>query len=242
MSKKIKKLYILLFVFIFCSPLFSEEQKELKEKHPNWTKEQIEKEARKAFLKKTITQKNSSWRQVYEDPKIINVAISESNDHIYSKKEFQLGQILRPILHKTNMDLKHINLEESRRNEFQHLPSRMNRCTFIAPTIKSANEWARDINISKWRNNNIRVKYFVYKVTFRDHPIWFNAHYFNIAQRTNDYNNYWKSATPKRPKGDDSYEAFMNCPVKIVQKLNFEIIPGVVGNIRKIKKSNSTKQ
>ncbi|MBR6411840.1 MAG: hypothetical protein IKS41_01605 [Alphaproteobacteria bacterium] len=80
-------------------------QRELQENHPEWTGEQIEKETRKAFFKKSILDRNSGWRRFYDNPENRKKLGILNDDPSFPKKEF-------PELMRYYMDKYGLTLEE----------------------------------------------------------------------------------------------------------------------------------
>ena len=80
-------------------------QRELQESHPEWPMERIEKETRKAFLKKSILDRNSGWRRFYDNPENRKKLRILNDDPNFPKKEF-------PELMKYYMDKYGLTLEE----------------------------------------------------------------------------------------------------------------------------------
>ena len=80
-------------------------QRELQKLHPEWSAEQVEKETRKAFFKKSILDKNSYWRWFYDNPENRKKLGILDDNPTFSKKEF-------PELMKYYMDKYGLTLEE----------------------------------------------------------------------------------------------------------------------------------
>ena len=79
-------------------------KKELKENHPDWSEERVKKETQKKFFKKILLNKGAYWRDVYEDPKMVESASTNSENKPYSKKEFP--ELMKYYLEKWGLTLE----------------------------------------------------------------------------------------------------------------------------------------
>lgn len=89
-----------------------------------------------------------------------------------------LGKDIEPLARqyndnslKTRMEMA---LENIRQSRIGHYPSRL-RCTFVAPTEESANEWCKSIKSQLWASQGCYLEYYIYELVSTSPLLWFNA-------------------------------------------------------------------
>ena len=81
--------------------------------------------------------------------------MEDYQNHVYffSLEDFNVGKSIEPFVRQYNDDSlkakKERVLEDKRQALFQNCPSRQ-KCTFVAPTEESANEWCKSVKSQLW--------------------------------------------------------------------------------------------
>lgn len=156
----------------------------------------------------------------------------------YSRVEFKVGDSLKPnkdINFNNTRKVLESNLEEIRTSRYPNFPSRLN-CLYVAPTEELAKEWAKRINIDRWRNYGENVDFFVYEVDVEKNLYWFNndvimmSVYDNIVKRED----YWESAIEdiSEIKEGALYETMLTESVIISRRKKYRI--DASGNIAEL--------
>lgn len=134
--------------------------------------------------------------------------IQEEHAYFFSLEEFSVGSVLNPIVHHFNSETKKDMLEETlekiRKRKYESYPSRL-KCTFVAPTEESANEWCKSVKSQLWASQGCSLEYYIYEVVGTGPFYCFNA---DVLMHINwPYNKevdkvseeYWSSCSENKP-------------------------------------------
>jgi hypothetical protein len=106
------------------------------------------------------------------------MGIYQNHVYFFSLEDFNVGKIIEPFVRQYNDDsLKakmERGLEDKRQALFQDCPSRQ-RCTFVAPTEESANEWCKTVKSQLWASQGCYLQYYIYELVSTSPILWFNA-------------------------------------------------------------------
>ena len=137
--------------------------------------------------------------------------MEDYQNHVYffSLEEFNVEKDIEPLVRQYNDNsLKarmEMALEDKRRSRFGHYPSRL-RCTFVAPTEESANEWCKSVKSQLWASQGCYLEYYIYELVGTSPILWFNADI--LMQSKMPGNNisldeiageYWLSCSTSKP-------------------------------------------
>ena len=150
----------------------------------------------------------------------------------FSLEDWEIGTVIIPKKSDFNNPQKErmeSALEKIRLEFYNSFPSRLN-CLFLAPTISSAQQWCRSININHWRQEKKEILFYVYEIEIEDKLLWFNADklvefYLPSCDEINASHGYWKSVTEDVEQNDllNLYESMTSNSVKIVGKTCYKI-------------------
>lgn len=131
--------------------------------------------------------------------------------HVYffSLKEFNVGKTIEPLVRQYNDNsLKaqmERSLEDKRQSRFKDYPSRL-RCTFVASTEKSANEWCRSVNSQLWTSQGFFLEYYIYELVCTSPIYWFDADILMQSKLPGNRKSineiseeYWMSCSKSKP-------------------------------------------
>lgn len=134
--------------------------------------------------------------------------LQEEHAFFFSLKDFSVGKILSAIEHRFNgdtiKDKLEKKLEDLRRCKYKEYPSRL-KCTFVAPTEESANDWCKTVKSQLWAQQGCYLEYYIYEVVGAGPFYWFNA---DLLMEINwPYNKdinvvtdeYWLSCSKTKP-------------------------------------------
>ena len=98
--------------------------------------------------------------------------------YFFSLEDFNIGECIKPLVRQCyGISLKgqmERALEHKRQELFQDCPSRQ-KCTFVAPTEESANEWCKSVKSQLWESQGFNLEYYVYELVCTSPILWFNA-------------------------------------------------------------------
>lgn len=95
--------------------------------------------------------------------------MEDYQNHVYffSLEDFNIGKDIEPLVRQYNDNsLKaqmEMALEDKRQSLFRDFPSRQ-RCTFVAPTEESANEWCKSVKSQLWASQGCYLEYYIYEL------------------------------------------------------------------------------
>lgn len=153
--------------------------------------------------------------------------MEDYQNHVYffSMEEFNFGKDIEPLVRqyndnslKTRMEMA---LENIRQSRFGHYPSRL-RCTFVAPTEESANEWCKSVKSQLWASQGCYLEYYIYELVSTSPLLWFNA---DILLQSNNKSldeiagEYWLPCSIIKPLSTTfDIEGLVDGPLTIISK------------------------
>lgn len=155
-------------------------------------------------------------------------------EHVYffSLYDFPIGKSIEPLVRQYDNDgtykakIENV-LEEKRQSLFAEYPSRL-KCTFVAPTEQSANEWFKSLKTQLWQKHGYHLEYYIYKLVCSTSIYWFNAD--TLMQIVIDKDKsieeiaeeYWSSCSTIKPQSTTSdQEGLVNGLLSIVSKKKY---------------------
>ncbi len=152
-------------------------------------------------------------------------------NHVYffSLEDFSIRKSLEPLVRQYNDNSLKAQtervLEDKRQSLFKDYPSRL-RCTFVAPTEESANEWCKVTKSQLWSSQGRYLEYYIYELICTSPLYWFNADILmQSIISTNDKSideiaeEYWLSCSRSKPLSTTFYiEALVDDPLIIISK------------------------
>lgn len=96
----------------------------------------------------------------------------------FSLEDFNIGKGLEPLVRQYNGNSLKAQmeraLEHKRQVLFRDYPSRQ-KCTFVAPTEESANEWCKSVKSQLWKSQGFYLEYYIYELVCTSPILWFDA-------------------------------------------------------------------
>ena len=157
--------------------------------------------------------------------------MEDYQNHVYffSLEEFNVEKDIEPQVRQYNDNsLKarmEMALEDKRQSRFGPYPSRL-RCTFVAPTEESANEWCKTVKSQLWASQGCYLQYYIYELVSTSPILWFNADILMQSKMPDNNKSideiageYWLSCSTSKPLSTAfDIEGLVEGPLAIISK------------------------
>lgn len=150
----------------------------------------------------------------------------------FSFIDMEIGTSISPKLsyfrNEKKIEMESV-LERIRLESYNEYPSRLDSL-FLAPTINSAQQWCKIININHWRQEKREFLFYVYEIETEENLLWFDADKLGDFYTPNYdaikvAHSYWSSINEniEQENLSDFFEAVTSNAVKIVGKYRYKI-------------------
>lgn len=131
--------------------------------------------------------------------------LQEHHAYFFSLEDFSVGSNLDPIEHHFNDEIIKEKLEkaleDTRNRKYKEYPSRL-KCTFVAPTEESANEWCKSVKSQLWASQGCYLEYYIYEVVGTSVFYWFNSDVLMLA--------YWPDNKDVNEVSEEYWSSYSN--------------------------------